>query len=390
MTIAAIIVAGGNGLRAGGEIPKQYQLIGGKPVVWWTLKAFLDHPEISYVQVVVGAGHEAMFAEATKGLKFPPFVKGGQTRQDSCRLGVEACADINPQLVLIHDAARPFVSADLISQIIAKLQNNNAVVPGLPVADTMKYAPNGVITKTVDRSALWFAQTPQGFEYKAILTAHQKAATENQVGLTDDAAVAEYAGMKVHMIAGEVQNKKLTTGADVELANAELTQRMITMRPDIRTGQGIDFHVFEMGNAVTLCGVAIPHTHKLKGHSDADVALHALTDAILGAIGEGDIGTHFPPSDMQWKNAPSSIFVEKAMALLAARDGVLANVDITILAEAPKVSPHIPAMKAVLSPMLNIAIDRIAIKATTTETLGAIGRKEGMAAFAIATVRLPA
>ncbi len=390
MTAAAVIVAGGNGLRAGGEIPKQYQIIGGKPVIWWTLKAFLDHPEVSHVQVVVGAGHEALFNLATLGLQFPPFVIGGATRQNSCRLGVEACAAISPKHVLIHDAARPFISAELISKIISELQTKDALVPGMAVADTMKFAPEGVITTTVDRSSLWFAQTPQGFNFQMILAAHQKAAAENQTGLTDDAAVAEYAGMKVHMIAGEAQNKKLTTGADVEIANTELSQRMFAGRPDIRTGQGIDFHIFETGNAVMLCGVEIPHTHKLKGHSDADVGLHALTDAILGAIGEGDIGIHFPPSDMQWKNAPSSIFVKKAMDLLTAKGGIIANVDITILAEAPKVSPHISAMKALLSPLLNIAGDRIAIKATTTETLGAIGRKEGMAAFAIATVRLPA
>ncbi len=390
MKIAAVIVAGGNGLRAGGEMPKQYQIIGGKPVIWWTLKAFLDHPQISHVQVVLGAGHEAMFARATDGLKSPNIVEGGATRQDSCRLGVAACSIVGPQLVLIHDAARPFVSAELISNIISELQTKDAVVPGLSVADTMKFAPNGVIEKTIDRSSLWFAQTPQGFNYSKILAAHQKASVENQMGLTDDAAVAELAGIKVHMISGEVQNKKLTTSADVELANTELTQRMFFSRPDIRTGQGIDFHMFEVGNAVKLCGVIVPHTFKLKGHSDADVALHALTDAVLGAIGEGDIGTHFPPSDMQWKNAPSSIFVEKAMALLTAHGGIISNVDITILAEAPKVSPYIPAMKAVLSPLLHISHDRIAIKATTTETLGAIGRKEGMAAFAIATVRLPA
>jgi 2-C-methyl-D-erythritol 4-phosphate cytidylyltransferase / 2-C-methyl-D-erythritol 2,4-cyclodiphosphate synthase len=247
-----------------------------------------------------------------------------------------------------------------------------------------------VISKTVDRSAMWFVQTPQGFDFGKILEAHRKAAREDQSGLTDDAAVAEFAGMQVRIIAGEQQNKKLTTSADVDIANAELTQRMFIERPDIRMGQGIDFHVFAPGKSVMLCGVEIPHTHKLKGHSDADVALHALTDAILGAIGEGDIGTHFPPSDAQWKNAASSIFVQKAMDLLGARGGVLANVDITILAEAPKVSTHIAAMKVALSPLLQISAERIAIKATTTETLGAIGRKEGMAAFAIATVRLPA
>jgi 2-C-methyl-D-erythritol 4-phosphate cytidylyltransferase / 2-C-methyl-D-erythritol 2,4-cyclodiphosphate synthase len=389
MTVAAVIVAGGSGLRAGGEIPKQYQLIGGKPVIWWTLKSFLDHPEISHVQVVVGAGHEALYAKAIEGLDVPTAVTGGASRQDSCRIGVEACASFNPTKVLIHDAARPFISASLLSKIITELEFVAAVVPGLPVADTIKSAPDGIISKTIDRSGLWFVQTPQGFAYDNILAAHRQAEINHQNGLTDDATVAEYAGMKVTIIAGEQQNKKLTTNTDIELADRELNARKFANLPDIRTGQGIDFHVFETGTSVTLCGVTIAHTHKLKGHSDADVALHALTDAILGAIGEGDIGTHFPPSDMQWKNAASSIFVEKAVSLLTARGGIIANIDITILAEAPKVSPHIPAMKAVLAPLLQLAPNRIAIKATTTEKLGAIGREEGMAAFATATVRLP-
>ena len=389
MTVAAVIVAGGSGLRVGGEIPKQYQLIGGKPVIWWTLKAFLEHPAVSFVQCVIGAGHEALFKAATHGLAFTSAVVGGATRQESCRIGVEACVSAHPTKVLVHDAARPFISADLISEVIAELEHANAVIPGLPVADTMKFAPGGVITKTVDRSAMWFVQTPQGFSFTKILEAHRKAARENQSGLTDDAAVAEFAGMEVRIVTGEQRNKKLTTKADVEAANAELNMQLFVNRPDIRMGQGIDFHIFEKGKFVTLCGVEIPHGFKLKGHSDADVAMHALTDAILGAIGEGDIGTHFPPSDMQWKNAASSIFLNKAMKLLEERGGVISNVDITILAEAPKISPHIAAMKALLAPLLQISFDRIAIKATTTEKMGAIGRKEGMAAFATATVRLP-
>ncbi len=389
MTVAAVIVAGGSGLRVGGETPKQYQLIGGKPVIWWTLKAFLDHPAVSFVQCVIGAGHEAMFKAATQGLSFTSAVVGGSTRQESCRIGVEACVLSKPTKVLVHDAARPFISADLISEVIAELEHANAVIPGLPVADTMKFAPGGVITKTVDRSAMWLVQTPQGFSFSKILEAHRKAAREEQNGLTDDAAVAEFAGMEVRIVAGEQRNKKLTTKSDVEAANVELNLRMFVDRPDVRVGQGIDFHVFEKGKFVTLCGVEIPHTHKLKGHSDADVAMHALTDAILGAIGEGDIGTHFPPSDMQWRNAASSIFLNKAMSLLTALGGVLANVDVTILAEVPKISPHVAAMKSVLAPRLQISHDRIAIKATTTEKIGAVGRKEGMAAFATATVRLP-
>jgi 2-C-methyl-D-erythritol 4-phosphate cytidylyltransferase / 2-C-methyl-D-erythritol 2,4-cyclodiphosphate synthase len=390
MTVAAVIVAGGSGLRAGGGTPKQYHLIGGKPVIWWTLKTFLDHPNISHVQTVVGAGHEDMFAEATRGLSLPLLVIGGATRQESSRFGLEACAQLNFSKVIIHDAARPFVSMALINDVIAELDRSDAVIPGLPVADTMKFAPGGVITKTIDRSAMWFVQTPQGFQFDKILDAHRLAARNEASGMTDDAAVAEYAGMTVRIIAGEQRNKKLTTMADVEAANADMGKAMFVDRPDIRMGQGIDFHVFAPGKSIVLCGVKIPHTHKLKGHSDADVALHALTDAILGAIGEGDIGVHFPPSDAQWKDADSAVFVEEAMTLLEARGGVLANVDITILAEAPKVNPHIADMKAVLSPLLRISVDRIAIKATTTEKLGSIGRKEGMAAFAIATVRLPA
>ena len=389
MTVAAVIVAGGSGLRVGGEIPKQYQLIGGKPVIWWTLKAFIEHPAISFVQCVIGAGHEAMFKAATQGLGLIAAVNGGSTRQESCRIGVEACVSAKPTKVLVHDAARPFISPELISEVIAELEHANAVIPGLPVADTMKFAPGGVITKTVDRSAMWFVQTPQGFSFPKILDAHRKAAREEQNGLTDDAAVAEFAGMEVRIVSGEQRNKKLTTKADVEAANAELNMRLFVDRPDVRVGQGIDFHVFEKGKFVTLCGIEVPHSHKLKGHSDADVAIHALTDSILGAIGEGDIGTHFPPSDMQWKNAASSIFLSKAMSLLMARGGVVANVDITILAEAPKISPHIAAMKAALAPLLQISVDRIAVKATTTEKMGSIGRKEGMAAYATATVRLP-
>lgn len=389
MSVAAVIVAGGSGLRAGGEIPKQYQLIGGKPVIRWTLEAFLSHPDVSFVQPVIGQGHEHFFAEATQGMDIPKPVTGGANRQDSCRLGVEALAGIKPDRVLIHDAARPFISHQVISNVIAELDRGDAVIPGLPVADTMKFAPGGVIERTVDRGSMWFVQTPQGFTYDRILEAHRRAAREGQMGFTDDAAVAEFAGMPVRITAGDQANRKLTTSHDVRTADSEVSAKLFVERPDVRNGQGIDFHVFEAGDAVTLCGVSIPHTAKLKGHSDADVAMHALTDAILGAIGEADIGKHFPPSDPKWKGVASSIFLLKAVELLTARKGIIANADITILAEAPKVGPHIAAMKSVLAPLLQISPDRIAIKATTTEEMGAIGRKEGIAAFAIATVRLP-
>ncbi len=389
MSVAAVIVAGGSGLRAGGEIPKQYQLIGGKPVIRWTLEAFLAHPLITHVQAVIGEGHEDLFAQATVGLNIAAPVTGGASRQDSCRLGIEACTAVKPSQVLIHDAARPFVSPTVISNVITELANSDAVIPGLPVADTMKFAPDGYIERTVDRGSMWFVQTPQGFTFDKILAAHRQAARDGRDSFTDDAAVAEYAGMPVRITAGEQANRKITTSHDVRVADKELSARLYVERPDVRVGQGIDFHVFEAGDGVILCGVKIPHGAKLKGHSDADAAMHALTDAVLGAIGEADIGKHFPPSEPRWKGEPSSTFLLKAMDLLGARKGIIANVDITILAEAPRVGPHLVAMKAVLSPLLQVAPDRIAIKATTTEEMGAIGRKEGIAAYAIATVRLP-
>ena len=389
MSVAAVIVAGGSGLRAGGELPKQYQSIGGKPMIWYTLRAFLLHPGISRVLTVISPDHRGLFDEATEGLGNLEVVHGGNTRQDSCRAGIKACLGGTCEKILIHDAARPFVSEDLISHIIAELDRSEAVIPGLPVADTMKFAPGGLIERTVDRTGVWSVQTPQGFTLKTIHEAHEYAHTHQIEGLTDDASVAEKMGIKVRVIAGRVENRKLTTGEDMTTADQNLQLQKMMGRPDIRVGQGIDFHEFTTGDGVTLCGVKIPHSKKLKGHSDADAAMHALTDALLGAIGEGDIGTFFPPSDPKWKGAASSIFLSKAVELVHARDGIIANVDITILSEAPKVSPHIAAMKQVLSPLLGITPDRIAIKATTTEKLGAIGRSEGLAAFATATVRLP-
>ena len=389
MSVAVVIVAGGAGFRAGGELPKQYQLIGGRPVIWWTLKAFVDHPGVSHVQTVIGTGHGSLFAEAIAGLKVAPPVIGGDTRQDSSRIGIAACTGAGLQKVLIHDAARPFVPADLISHVIAELDQSEGVVPGLPVADTMKFAPGGLVERTVDRQGLWAVQTPQGFDLKAILVAHEKAYDQDLGGLTDDAAVAEKFGIKVRVIAGHIENRKLTTAADIREADQFLMTKANSERLDVRVGQGIDFHEFEDGDGVVLCGTKIPHDRKLKGHSDADAAMHALTDAILGALGEGDIGTFFPPSDAKWKGVSSSLFLQKAIELMVARNGIIANVDITILAEAPRVAPHIAEMKALLSPLLHIASDRIAIKATTTEKLGAIGRREGLAAFATATVRLP-
>jgi 2-C-methyl-D-erythritol 4-phosphate cytidylyltransferase / 2-C-methyl-D-erythritol 2,4-cyclodiphosphate synthase len=389
MTVAVVVVAGGSGFRAGGELPKQYQRIGGKAMIWWTLKAFLEHPAVKIIQTVINPEHRGLFDEAVAELVVAEPVHGGATRQDSCRIGVAACLNSGCSKVLIHDAARPFVSPDLISQVIDELDRTPAVIPGLPVADTMKFAPGGTVERTVDRQGLWAVQTPQGFDLAAIHDAHQRAFTQHVEGLTDDASVAEAFGIKVRVIAGHDVNRKLTTSDDMKTADRALIAKELAERPDIRMGQGIDFHEFVKGNAVILCGVKIPHTHKLKGHSDADAPMHALTDALLGAMGEGDIGTFFPPSEAKWKGAESSIFLSKAMALLHARNGIVANADITILAEAPKIVPHILAMKEMLAPLLHITLDRIAIKATTTERLGAIGRREGLAAFATVTIRLP-
>jgi 2-C-methyl-D-erythritol 4-phosphate cytidylyltransferase/2-C-methyl-D-erythritol 2,4-cyclodiphosphate synthase len=338
---------------------------------------------------VIAAGHEAMFAEAACGLPVEAPVIGGKTRQESCHIGIEAVAKHDPNKVLIHDGARPFASRDLISHVIAWLDRHPGIVPGLPVADTLKHAPGGLVRRTVERAGMWSAQTPQGFDFKAILTAHRAAAAEGAINLTDDAAVAERAGIEVAVIAGRSENRKITTAEDIEKADRFLAEQSLARLPDVRVGQGIDIHAFVPGNAVTLCGVRIPHSHRLKGHSDADAALHALTDAILGALGEDDIGTHFPPSDPQWKDAASKHFVEFAVREVERRGGLIANVDVTILAEAPRIAPHIAAMKAVLAPLLGLSPDRIAIKATTTEKLGAIGRGEGIAAFASATLRLP-
>ena len=389
MRVAAVIVAAGAGLRAGGDKPKQYQYVGNKTVLRLTLEAFTSHPRISHVVTVIGEDQLPEYLEATQGVTTAEPVEGGSSRQESCRIGIEACVLSAPDFVLIHDAARPFVSHAIIDRVIDALQTSEAVIPALAVPDTIKLAQNGVVQKTLDRSSLFSAQTPQGFHFKKIRAAHADAALNKQFGLTDDASVAEAFGMKVQIVAGEAINRKLTTMQDIAAANLEWHSAAMIERPDVRVGQGMDFHVFEAGKSVWLCGVEIPHSKKLKGHSDADVALHALTDAILGAIGEGDVGTHFPPSDSQWKGAKSSIFLAKACALLQALNGQLANVDITILAEEPKINPHLPSLKAELARLLQLDVKRIAIKATTTEQMGAIGRKEGMAAHAIVTVRLP-
>ena len=380
----ALILAGGSGTRLGADVPKQYLDLGGRAVLRRSIEAFRNHPAVSAVRVVIGSGDRALYDRAVEGLDLPPPAEGGATRQESGLRGLESLAEFAPDLVLIHDAARPFVDAATIDRVIAALDSHPAALPGVPVADTLKKAEGAplLVGETVDRSGLWRAQTPQGFRYADILAAHRAAAGGT---LTDDAAVAQHAGLAVAMVLGSEDNYKITTREDLERAARHLGGHM----GEFRTGSGFDVHAFAAGTHVTLCGVDVPHDHGLEGHSDADVAMHALTDAILGAIAEGDIGSHFPPSEAKWKGAPSRVFLEHAAKLVAARGGAISNVDVTIICEVPKVGPHRDAMRASLAGILGIDVGRVAVKATTTEQLGFTGRREGIAAQATATVHLP-
>ncbi len=385
-TCTALIVAAGRGLRFGADLPKQYLHLAGKPILRRTVEAFLRHPGVTSVRVVIDPAFRDLYEQAVEGLDLPPPIAGGPTRQDSVLNGLEALAGHAPDLVLIHDAARPLVDAAAITDVIAALDHAPGAIAATPLADTLKRGTvaGGTIRSdgTVDRTALWRALTPQGFRFADILPAHRRAAGLN---LTDDAAVAEAAGLAVTLIATDPDNLKVTNQDD--LARAE--RLFLTRLGDIRTGTGYDVHKFAPGDHVWLCGVQVPHDATLEGHSDADVALHALTDAILGAIASGDIGQHFPPSDPQWKGADSARFLRHAAELVARRDGVIAHVDITIICERPKVGPHREAMVARVAAILGIDASRVSVKATTTEGLGFTGRREGIAAQAAATVRLP-
>ena len=389
MPNAAIILAAGSGSRAGGEVPKQYQKLGGKPVLRRALEAFCAHPDIAIVLPVIATGDEKHFRDAAHGLPVTRPAIGGATRQQSGHAGLEALTGHGIEKVLIHDAARPFVGPSLIDRVLAALDGHSAIVPALPVSDTLKRAPGGLVVGTVERADLWAAQTPQGFDYGRIRAAHADAAAKGQSSFTDDAAVAEWAGIEVGVVAGEAGNVKLTSASDMAAAERQLARDAFERCPDVRIGQGFDVHAFEAGDRVILGGIRIPHNAQLRGHSDADAVLHAVTDAILGAIGEADIGTHFPPSDPQWLGASSSIFLAHAMKLLADRGGFVANADVTVVCEVPRLAPHVPDMRRALSAMLDVAPDRVSIKATTSEKMGFTGRGEGLAALASVTVRLP-
>jgi 2-C-methyl-D-erythritol 4-phosphate cytidylyltransferase/2-C-methyl-D-erythritol 2,4-cyclodiphosphate synthase len=384
-TCTALIVAAGRGSRFGGALPKQYALLNGQPVLRHTLLAYQTTPEIGAIRVVIAPGDETHYAVATEGLGLSLPVLGGASRQRSVLNGLEALAEDAPDLVAIHDAARPFVRPVDIAACLAAAAGRDVdgAVLGVPLADTVKRTdPEGAIVETVPRVNLWRAQTPQVFRFAPLLAAHRAVASlaeTEATAFTDDAAVAEHAGLKVVMVAGSEDNRKITTTDDLARATVMET----------RTAFGFDVHGFGPGKAVMLCGVAVPHTQALAGHSDADVALHALTDALLGTIGAGDIGKHFPPSDPQWRGVSSDRFLRHAVDLLGARGGRIVHLDLTLVCEAPRIGPHREAMVASIARIAAVSPERVSVKATTTEGLGFTGRREGIAAQAVATIEIP-
>ncbi|RIA56498.1 bifunctional 2-C-methyl-D-erythritol 4-phosphate cytidylyltransferase/2-C-methyl-D-erythritol 2,4-cyclodiphosphate synthase [Dichotomicrobium thermohalophilum] len=389
MTIAALIVAAGRGTRAAtpGAPPKQYARLAGQMVLTRTLALFCAHPLVDRVLAVIAEEHRGWYEQAASGLpdrgKLLPPVAGGTERQSSVLNGLNALEDAAPEIVLVHDAARPLTPANVISRVIEGVETHGASIAAVPVADTLKRGQNELIEGTIDRTGLWRAQTPQGFAYKAIRNAHE-AAAQRQVTFTDDASIAEWAGMRVALAMGSERNLKITSREDMALAES-----LIAQGAETRVGTGFDVHAFGPGDTVWLCGVPIPHERGLVGHSDADVGLHALTDAILGALAAGDIGAHFPPSDPQWRAAASHIFLERAADEVERRGGRIVNADVTLICEAPKIGPHRQAMRSAIAEILRVPVRRISVKATTSEKLGFTGRREGIAAMATASVAVP-
>ena len=377
-----LVVAAGRGSRMGGPMPKQWLDLAGRPVLRHSLDVLAGHESVDSVRVVIHPDDHSLYEAAVAGLGLADPVAGGRTRQESVRLGLEALEADSPDLVLIHDGARPFLDDRLISRVIGALGDYPGAIPAQPVHDTLKRAQDGLITQTVPRAGLWRAQTPQGFRFPAILAAHRAAAGQE---LTDDAAVAEHAGLAVAVVDGSEDNVKITTADDLRRAAEWLADI-----DETRVGTGFDVHHFVAGDHVMICGVRVPHDRALEGHSDADVGLHALTDAILGAIAAGDIGRHFPPSDPQWKGAASARFLAHAGALAAQAGAAIVHVDVTIICERPKVAPHAATMTKRVAEILGIAAGRVSIKGTTTDGLGFTGRGEGIAAQAVATVRMRA
>ena len=378
--IALLIVAAGSGSRFGDERPKQYLPLRGTPLLRRSIDAFAYRPDITVTQIVIGSAHGEMFQRATEGLKLLPPVAGADTRSHSVFHGLQTLSVQRPDFVLIHDAARPLVSRALIDRVIAALEGGaDAAIPLLPVADTLKTRNEGHWT-TVPRDGLLRAQTPQGFRFDAILAAHRKYGHES---VTDDMAMAELAGLKIEAVMGEERNLKITTQDDMAFA-----EKLLGGAAEFRTGFGFDAHRFVPGDHVWLCGVKIAHDKTLEGHSDADAGLHALTDAVLGAIGAGDIGQHFPPSDPKWRGANSAQFLEHAMTLLRERGATLANADVTLICERPKIGPHRDAMRARIAEICAADVSRVSVKATTTEGMGFTGRGEGLAAQAVVTIKM--
>lgn len=378
MSCAVLIVAAGSGSRHGGDLPKQYQSLAGRPLLRHTVEAFMAHPQIGEVRVVIGESHQDLYAKAVGDLALAPPIIGGPMRQNSVRRGLESFSASPPQLILIHDAARPLISAGIIDRVIGALETKPAAIAAMPVADSLRRAAAG----PVDREGVWQVQTPQGFRYADIMAAHRNAPDDLA---TDDATLAEQAGIPITLVEGAMSNIKITRAGDLATAEAFLSARL----GDVRTGTGFDVHRFAPGDHVTICGIKLPHTHALEGHSDADVGLHAMTDAILGCIGLGDIGSHFPPSDPRWRGADSALFLQHAIQSVSERGGIVAHLDVTIICERPKIGPHRAAMIARVAEISGLSTDRISVKATTTEGLGFTGRSEGIAAQAVATVRLP-
>ena len=374
MRIAAILVAAGSGSRFGAETPKQFLAIAGLPVIRHAAMA------LAQVDLLQPVGDNDAIGAALAGIRHLPIVPGGRTRQDSVRAGLEALVPHAPDVVLVHDAARPVIPAGTIAALLNALEQAPGAIPAVPVADTLKRATDGVIQQTVPREGLFRAQTPQAFRFPALLAAHRSGL----VGATDDASLLEAAGQAVAIVPGSDDNIKLTYPED--LARLE---RIMTVALYPRTGTGFDVHVLRAGRPMILCGVAVPHDKGLAGHSDADVGIHALCDAIYGALAEGDIGRHFPPNEASWKDADSARFLAHAASRIAARGGRLANADITLICERPRIAPHAAAMMVRLAQILGVDASRISVKATTTEKLGFTGREEGIAAQAVATVLLP-
>ena len=385
----ALLVAAGKSERMQADVPKPYLQLGDENLMRRTVKAFLNHPEIDGVRVVIRREHHALYKQAIGNLTLFPCVIGGDTRQESVRLGLESLVHRGPRYVLVHDIARPLASPELISRVLGALKSHTGAIPALPITDTVKRMIKGRSTETIGREHLYTVQTPQGFHFNELLAAHQKLRGQ---ALTDDAALIEKIGGNVTLVEGDSQNIKITTQSDLKHM-----QDIISMNSETRVGMGYDVHPLQPHRADTpltqqnikLCGVDVPFTHFLAGHSDADVGLHALVDAILGSIGNGDIGVHFPPEDRKWKGADSSRFLLHAYELLRNRGGEIIHLDVTLICERPKISPYREQMIAHISQLLELPPDRISIKATTTEKLGFLGRGEGIAAQAVATVKLP-